>query len=226
MAVREFTDKEFVVMVTKLGVIKKCELTEFDNPMSKGIIAISLKSDEDELIAARISTGENLIFLATHDGKAIKFKESDVRAMGRQAAGVNAMDLAAGDYIIGAEVVGDEDYVLSISEKGFGKRTRVSEYRQQTRAGKGIINMNLTNKTGKVVSVMAVKPDTDVIVITQDGKILRTEAADIRKTGRSASGVRIVKMEDGDCVAAATTVQEAEVVVVEEENGQGDLPLA
>ncbi|MBI5086680.1 MAG: DNA gyrase subunit A, partial [Acidobacteria bacterium] len=139
LSVKEFTADRFVVMATKLGVIKKCQLTEFDNPMARGIIAIGLK-ENDELISARISTGENLIFIATRDGMAIKFSEDDVRAMGRPAAGVLSMRLDMDDYIIGMEVVTEDDIVLSVSENGFGKRTRISEYRLQARAGRGVIN--------------------------------------------------------------------------------------
>ncbi|MGJ5816962.1 DNA gyrase subunit A [Paludibaculum fermentans] len=226
LAVKEFTPDRFVVMATKNGVIKKCELTVFDNPMARGIIAIGLK-DEDELISARISTGKDLIFIATHEGMAIKFDENDVRAMGRPAAGVTSMRLDLGDYIIGMEVVTEESLMLSVSDLGFGKRTKISEYRLQGRAGRGVINMKLTGKTGRVLAVLEVKEDTDVILITRDGKILRTEAESIRKTGRSASGVKLVSMEATDAVAAACAVQEAEQVEGEGEpdNGQGDLPL-
>jgi DNA gyrase subunit A len=209
LPVSEFAPGKFVVMATKFGVIKKCELTEFDNPMSKGIIAINLK-EGDELIGADLSDGSRQIFLATREGMAIKFPESDVRPMGRPAAGVTSMKLAEGDWIVGMEVVTDDDYILSVSELGYGKRTQVGEYRLQSRAGKGVINMKVTNKNGKVVSVLAVKEDTDVIVISREGKILRTEAESIRKTGRSAMGVRIVALEPGDAVAAACAVKEAE----------------
>jgi DNA gyrase subunit A len=222
LSVKEFSAGSYVVMATKFGVIKKCELTEFDNPMARGIIAIGLK-EGDELIGAALSNGENLVFLATREGMAIKFQESDVRAMGRPAAGVLSMRLDDEDYIIGMEIVNEDALMLSVSEKGFGKRTRVSEYRLQTRAGRGVINMKVTNKTGKVLGVLSVEEDTDVILITRDGKILRTEAESIRKTGRSASGVKLVNLEGDDQVAAACTVQEAENGDVE--NGQGDLPL-
>ncbi len=208
LAVREFTPDRYVVMATKFGVIKKCQLTEFDNPMARGIIAIGLK-DNDELIAAKLSSGKDLVFLATREGMAIKFPEEDVRPMGRPAAGVTSMKLAESDSIVGMEIVSEDDLILSVSENGFGKRTKISEYRLQSRAGKGVINMKVTPKTGKVMAVLGVKEDTDVILITKEGKILRTEAADIRKTGRSASGVKLVSMEPGDQVAAACTVEEA-----------------
>lgn len=228
LAVREFTEGQFVVMATRNGVIKKCDLTVFDNPMARGIIAIGLR-ENDELIEAQLSDGDNHILLATHEGMSIKFPETDVRPMGRPAAGVTSMKFKQkGDYIVSMEVVREDDFILSLSEKGFGKRTKVSEYREQSRAGFGVINMKVNNKTGKVLAALAVQEDTDVIVITKDGKILRTEAESIRKTGRSASGVKIVSMSEDDRVAAACTVLEAvsENGNGEEDSPQGDLPLA
>lgn len=223
LPVRDFVQGMYVVMATKFGVIKKCELTEFDNPMSRGIIAINLK-EGDELIGAAESDGNRMIFLATRNGMAIKFKEDDVRPMGRPAAGVMSMRLEDDDWIVGMEVVTDDDFILAVSESGYGKRTKVAEYRLQSRAGKGVINMKVTNKTGKVLSVLAVKEDTDLILITRDGKIIRTEADSIRKTGRAASGVRLVTLEGGDAVAAACTVEEA---AGDEDAGPGqaELPL-
>jgi DNA gyrase subunit A len=144
--------------------------------------------------------------------------------MGRPAAGVNSMKLSGGDYIIGMEIVNEDDLTLSVSENGYGKRTKISEYRLQSRAGKGVINMKVTNKTGKVMCVLGVKEETDVILITKEGKILRTDANAIRKTGRSASGVKLVTMEGEDQVAAACIVEEA-AVNGDEENGQGELPI-
>jgi DNA gyrase subunit A len=209
LAVKEFVPEKYVVMATKYGIIKKCALTEFDNPMARGIIAIGLK-EGDELIAAKLSSGDNLIFLATRNGMAIKFKEEQVRAMGRPAAGVTSMDLRGEDYIVGMEAVTEDDLILAVSEKGFGKRTRISEYRLQSRAGKGVINMKVAPKTGPVLAALAVAEDTDVIIITEAGKLIRTEAADIRRTGRSASGVKLVTMDDkDDRVAAACVVLEA-----------------
>ncbi len=223
LAVKEFTPDTYVVMATRHGVIKKCQLTVFDNPMARGIIAIGLR-EGDELIEAMLSNGSNLIFLGTREGLSIKFNEGDVRPMGRPAAGVTSMKFKVkDDYIVGMQVVNEDDHILSVAEHGFGKRTKVSEYRLQSRAGSGVINMKVTNKTGKVLAVLAVSDDTDVILITRDGKILRTDADSIRKTGRSASGVKLVSMEAEDALAAACTVVEAENEEVE--NGQGDLPL-
>jgi len=224
LPVREFAHGQFIVMVTRRGVIKKGELSEFDNPMSRGIIALSL-DEGDELIDAGLTRGDNYIFLATHQGKAIRFSEKEVRPMGRQARGVRAMTLAEGDYLVGMEVVGQEGLILSVSEKGFGKRTKLDHYRLTSRGGKGVINMKTTPRVGNVVSVMAVKDDTDVMIITKEGKIIRIESAQIRQAGRSTQGVCLVKMEQGDTVAAACVIPDSETG----ENGNGanqaDLPL-
>ncbi len=221
LTTKEFVADQYVVMVTRLGVIKKCELTEFDNPIARGIVAISL-DEGDELIAARITNGKNHIFLGTHDGMSIRFFEDEVRAMGRPARGVRGMDLGAGDYIVGAEVVAEDALMLAISEMGYGKRTPVKDYRDQSRGGKGVKNMACSNKTGKVVSILCVSESSDLMIITKDGKIIRIESNEIRQAGRSTQGVRLVRMEEGDRIAAASVVPEAEVVA---EDGQGDLPL-
>ena len=226
LPVKDFVPNQYIVMVTKLGVIKKCELTEFDNPMARGIIAVSL-DEGDELLAARLTNGENYIFLGTREGKAIRFREDDVRAMGRPARGVRAMDLAEGDAIIGAEVVEKDGLILSISENGFGKRTPLVDYRLTARGGKGVINMKLAPRIGKVVAILSVKEDTDLMIITRDGKIIRLESGEIRQAGRSTQGVRLVRMEEGDQVAAASVIPA--VIPGEAEgdgsNGQSDLPL-
>jgi DNA gyrase subunit A len=224
LAVKDFVPNQYIVMVTKLGVIKKCELTEFDNPMARGIIAVSL-DEGDELLAARLTDGENYIFLGTREGKAIRFREGDVRAMGRPARGVRAMDLAEGDTLIGAEVVEKDGLILSISENGFGKRTPLEDYRLTARGGKGVINMKLTPRIGKVVAILSVKEDTDLMIITRDGKIIRLESGEIRQAGRSTQGVRLVRMEEGDQVAAASVIPYDPEAGVTNGNGQNDLPL-
>src|SRR5581483_1607934 len=175
LPVKEFVGEKFIVMVTRQGVIKKCELTEFDNPRSAGIIALGL-DDGDELLGAAITNGNNYIFLGSHAGMAIRFSEEEVRAMGRQARGVRAMDLGEGDYLIGLLVVDKEGLILSISENGYGKRTDLESYRLTGRGRKGVINMKTTNKVGKVVAVLSVKENTDLMIITKDGKIIRLES--------------------------------------------------
>ena len=220
LPVKEFEAGKFIVMVTRQGVIKKCELTEFDNPLARGIIALGL-DNEDELLGAAITTGDCFIFLGSHRGMAIRFNEEDVRAMGRQARGVRAMDLEEKDYLIGLEVVGEDGLILSISENGFGKRTPLKDYRLTGRGRKGVINMKTTPKVGKVVAVLSVKEVTDLMIITKDGKIIRLESGEIRQAGRSTQGVRLVRLEDGDQVAAASSIPEPE----DDGLKDGELPL-
>jgi DNA gyrase subunit A len=219
LSVKDFVAGQHIVMVTKHGVIKKCELTEFNNPLSRGIIAVSLDND-DELLAARLTNGENYIFLGTHEGKAIRFHEKEVRPMGRPARGVRAMDMPETDYIIGAEVVEKDGLILSISENGFGKRTELEEYRLTARGGKGVINMKVTPRIGKVVAILSVKEDTDLMIITKDGKIIRLESSEIRQAGRSTQGVRLVRADENDQVAAASVIPDAA-----EPEGDEQIPL-
>jgi DNA gyrase subunit A len=220
LSVKEFEAGKFIVMVTRQGVIKKCELTEFDNPLARGIIAVAL-DDGDELLGATITTGDKYIFLGSHEGMAIRFNEDEVRAMGRQARGVRAMDLEEGDFLIGLLVVEEDGLILSISENGYGKRTPLKDYRLTGRGRKGVINMKTSAKVGKVVAVLSVKEATDLMIITKDGKIIRIESGEIRQAGRSTQGVRLVRMDESDQVAAASCIPESE----EESGKNGELPL-
>ena len=196
----------YVTLVTRNGVIKKTRLADFSNPMSRGIIAMNV-DDEDELIGAKQTTGQDTIFLATHEGMAIRFPESDVRDMGRQARGVRAMSLEKGDYIVGVEVVGEKELILSVTEKGYGKRTPITQYRLQSRAGKGVINVKTTARNGKVVSSLSVTEDSEVMLITQQGKIARLDSAKIRESGRSSQGVRLINLGEEDQLAAACLIR-------------------
>jgi DNA gyrase subunit A len=223
LPVKEFVPGKYIVMVTKKGTIKKCELTEFDNPMSRGIIAIGI-DEGDELLAARLTSGENYIFLGSHEGMACRFKETDVRPMGRPAFGVRGMELDEGDYLVGMEIVEKDGLLLSISENGFGKRTPLVDYRLTARGRKGVINMKTTPRIGKVVGILSVKEDSELMIITKQGQIIRIEAGEIRQAGRSTQGVRLVNVEQGDQVAAASLIPDAPTVA-DGENGQGDLPL-
>jgi DNA gyrase subunit A len=209
LSVKDFVPDQFIVMVTKNAVIKKSELTEFDNPMSRGIIAVNL-DEGDELIGAKITHGDNFIFLGSHRGQAIRFIETQVRPMGRQARGVRAMDLAHGDFLVGMEVVEKDGLLLSIAEHGYGKRTPLEDYRLTARGGKGVINMKTNNKTGSLVAILSVKEDSDLMIVSQNGKMIRIESGTIRQAGRSTSGVRLVSLEEGDKVAAASVIPEAE----------------
>jgi DNA gyrase subunit A len=196
----------YVTLVTRLGIIKKTRLAEFSNPTSRGIIAMKIE-EGDELIAAKLTSGRDTIFLATHEGMAIRFPELDVRDMGRAAYGVYAMDLEKGDYIVGMEIVGEKELILSVTEKGYGKRTPITEYRLQSRSGKGVINVKTAERNGKVVGVLSVTEESEVMLITQQGKITRLDASEIRESGRSAQGVRVIRLEDDDQLAAACLVK-------------------
>ncbi|MCU1237340.1 MAG: gyrase subunit [Candidatus Solibacter sp.] len=211
LSVKDFVANQYIVMVTKHGVIKKSELTEFDNPLSRGIIAVSL-DEGDELIGAKITMGDNYIFLGSHEGQAIRFREEDVRPMGRQARGVRAMSLADGDYLVGMEVVDKDGLILSIAENGYGKRTSLESYRLTSRGGKGVINMKTTSKTGRVVGILSVKEDSELMIVSQNGKMIRIESSTIRQAGRSTQGVRLVNLEPDDKVAAASVIPESDVV--------------
>jgi len=196
----------YITMVTRLGIIKKTRLAEFSNPNSRGIIAMRIE-EGDELIAARLTSGRDNIFLASHEGMAIRFPEADVRDMGRAAYGVYAMDLEKGDYIVGLEIVGEKELMLSVTEKGYGKRTAITEYRLQSRAGKGVINVKTAERNGKVVGVLRVTEESEVMIISQQGKITRLDSSEIRESGRSAQGVRLINLEEGDQVAAACLIK-------------------
>ena len=196
----------YVVLVSRQGTIKKTRLAEFSNPMSRGIIAMGIE-EGDELIAAKLTSGRDTIFLASHEGMAIRFLEGDVRDMGRQAHGVYGMDLEKGDYIVGMEIVGEKELILSVTEKGFGKRTAITEYRVQSRAGKGVINVKTTERNGKVVGALSVTEESEVMLISQQGKIARLDSSEIRECGRSTQGVRLIHLEEGDQLAAACLIK-------------------
>lgn len=205
LPVTEFAEDRFVMFATRRGVVKKTRLDAFSNPMARGIIAISV-DEGDELMAVELTTGKDQIFLGSHEGKCIRFHEEDVRDMGRQARGVKGMELEENDYLVGMTVGGDEGMILSVTENGYGKRTQVKEYRAQSRGGKGVINVKTTDKNGRVVAIMNVDDDSEIIVITAQGKIIRLEAAAIRAAGRSTQGVKLIDLDEGDKVAAASLI--------------------
>jgi DNA gyrase subunit A len=225
----------FVFMATKSGTVKKCTLTEFSNPRSTGIIAINLDG-KDELIGAKLTDGKQMIFLASHDGQAILFRETEVRPMGRNAGGVNGMDLDKDDYVVSMDAVQpdftiiEKEYktttqnleeleneqiknslvtlMLTVSEKGYGKRTPLAEYRITSRGGKGVVNMKTTDRNGSVVATLQVTEESDVMIIAHNGKVIRVHASEIREAGRSTQGVRLLRLDDDDSVAAAAVLQE------------------
>ena len=215
-------ENRYVFFATRNATVKKMPLTEFSNIRSNGFNAIPIVK-EDELVAAYSTDGSQIIFLATRDGRAIRFDESDVRTMGRAAHGVRGMRLGRGDYIVGMAVTpktrkevkdGKEqeaNLILSVAENGYGKRTDVDEYRLTARGGKGVVNIKTTARNGKVVSIMLVNEKSEVMVISQFGKIIRIGAKTIRECGRSSQGVRLLHMEEGDRVAATSVIPPDEV---------------
>ena len=208
LPVKDFSEEVYITMVTKLGVIKKSALSEYQNIRANGINAINI-DDGDELLNVFVTDGTKQIFIATHDGMAIRFDEADARPLGRVARGVRGISLRKDDFVVTACAVSNDESekMLSISEQGFGKQTKVGTYRLQSRAGKGVINMKTTKKTGKVVAVFPVDENSEVIIITQQAKLIRLEADKIRQTGRSAQGVTLIRMNDGDMVTSASLIE-------------------
>jgi len=215
--VREFEEGKYVVMATRKGTIKKTELSRFANIRSGGIIAMGIDKD-DELIAAEITDGKMKIFLATHEGMAICFPESKLRAQGRQGSGVRGITLEKTDYVISVAAVADDAEMLSISEHGFGKRTQLSEYRVTSRGGKGVINMKTSDRNGLVVAVLPVSNESQVLIITNQGKLIRVEAKGIRVSGRSTQGVKLIDASDDDLVTSASLIERQQDATEEPES--------
>jgi DNA gyrase subunit A len=264
---KDFTEGKYVVMVTRAGKIKKTELAAFSNVRTSGIIAIDI-NEGDDLYSVRLSDGNSEIFIGTHDGRAIRFRETDVRPMGRGAAGVKGITLRPGDHVIemdvlppGTEdVVGEETeevegaegvesetpddstdesvemtadsrgYILTITEKGYGKRSPVSTYRLTNRGAMGVTNIRVTDKNGKVAGIAHVNGDEQLLVITEQGMMIRTNVADMRSMGRSTQGVRVINIDEGDTVVGAMKLIEREAGEDSEDEGpepeqEGDEPV-
>src|ERR1700684_905255 len=232
LAIRNLEEQNrYIFFSTRNGLVKKTELKDFSHVRAGGIIAINIEKG-DELVAARLTDGVQIVFLASHDGQAIRFEETDVRSMGRNATGVRGMNLSEKDYIVGmattvkpdavlppapakdaaeaTDVVEDVakkgSLILSVTENGYGKRTAADEYRLTNRGGKGVINVKTTERNGKVVGIAQVTENAEVMLISQYGKIIRIESKFIRESGRSAQGVRLLNIEAGDRVAAAVVI--------------------
>jgi len=206
LTVKEFPDNMFIFMATENGTVKKTLLSEFESVRSNGKIAITL-NDNDRLIAARITDGSNDIIIGSNAGLACRFRESDVRAMGRTAAGVIGMQLGDADRIISMVAIKRPDsQVIVVGENGYGKRTNYEEFRLTKRGAKGVISMNITDKTGEVVSIMEVQDSDDLVVMTTGGILIRQPVKDVRIIGRNTQGVRLIRLEDGDQIADITTV--------------------
>jgi len=216
LPVRDLEEEgKFIFFATQKGTVKKTPLKDFSNVMARGIIAIGIDKD-DELVIARITDGSQLVFLATHLGMAIRFDEADVRSMGRPAYGVRGIALAKNDFVVGAAITPKEHEegafrILSVTENGFGKRTDVDQYRLQTRGGKGVKNMAVTPRIGRVNTIQLVDDSSELMVISQFGKIIRCDTKTIRAAGRATQGVRILTLEPDDKVAAAVIIPPEEL---------------
>jgi len=210
----EKTDGSYLVMATRGGIIKRTELSEFMNLRKSGLIAIVLR-DDDELIGVRRTEGKSDILVGTRDGMSIRFDENDMRPIGRSAMGVRSIELAEGDEVIDVAAVEEGAQVLSITENGYGKRTDVEEYRLQQRGGKGIKAMNLTEKTGKLAAQLLVHDEEDLLLITNDGTVIRTPVNSISVLGRNTQGVRLMRVSEDSkvvCVARAEAEPEEEEI--------------
>jgi len=212
LAVKDFPeqdDQQFVVMGTRKGTVKKTDLTAFSNPRPSGIIAMGIE-EGDAVIAVELSDGKEQIFIGTRDGMAIRFNEEDVRPMGRSAYGVRGISLRDDDEVVAMEVVAESGTMLTVAQNGYGKRTGLDEYRLQSRGGVGIINIQTSDRNGKVAGIAYVHDEDEVMLISQQGMILRMKAGDIRTIGRATQGVRLIEMEDGDAVVSVAKMPERE----------------
>ncbi len=211
LSVKEFRDDQYIVMATRQGTIKKTELSAYSNPRQGGIIALSL-DEGDKLIGVELTDGHRDIVLGTRLGLVIRFKEADVRAMGRTARGVRGINLEEGNYVIGMTTLSPDSVssVLTVTEKGYGKRTQASEYRAQARAGKGVISVKVTDKNGPAVSFHQVADVDDIMMMTAEGMVLRMRIGDLREIGRNSQGVRLIDMSDEDRVVGVAKLAEPE----------------
>lgn len=204
--IKEFTESLFVTMVTKQGVMKKTDLASFENTRKGGIIAIGLGKD-DKLIDVQLTNGKQEILIGTHSGMAIRFNESDIRAMGRTAAGVRAIKLDKKDYVVGLVAVKRAGTsILVVTDKGFGKRSELDDYRITRRGGKGVITMKSSDKNGSMISIREVVDNDDLMIITTKGIMIRQNMGEIRVMGRNTQGVRLIKLHDGDTISAVASV--------------------
>ena len=202
--VRTYDPTRYLFMATKKGIVKKTQLSEFNSMAKRGIIAIKLARD-DELIGVKFTEGERYVILGTAKGRAIAFAEEEVRAMSRATRGVTGIKLKKGDYVVGMDKLSKDAEVLTVSENGYGKRTKAEEFRSQARGGHGLICMKITDKTGDVIGIKVVRPDQELMLVTTEGLVIRTNISDISTVGRNTQGVILMKTKPEDKVAALAT---------------------
>jgi DNA gyrase subunit A len=221
-ATKDFPEDRYLIFATRQGLVKKTALSAYSNVRSGGIIAINVE-DGDELLSVRITGGDRQIFIGTRQGQGIRFSEKDVRPMGRDTTGVIGVSLKRdNDQVVEMDVVDEKGHLLSVTEKGYGKRSEVSEYRYQGRGGSGVINIKVTEKNGPVVGIKSVTDMDQLLLITQSGMLIRIKVKDVRETGRAAQGVRLINLDEGDRVVAVAKLAEPEEV---DDEPQGALPV-
>jgi DNA gyrase subunit A len=221
--VREFSSDQSILFATRKGTVKKTALAEYGNVRTSGIRAINIE-DGDELIDAQICDATSDVVLATREGMSIRFHQGDVRDMGRVATGVKGIELDKSDAVIGMVVIRRDATLLVVSERGFGKRSELSEYRVQKRGGKGIITFKVTDKTGACIALKEVQPDDELMMITRHGIIIRVPVEGIRVIGRNTQGVKVMNLEAGDAVVDVARVVKEEESGSEETAGEEVTP--
>jgi len=219
LPVKEFIEGKFIVMATRRGIIKKTDLIAYSNPRTGGIIALTL-DEGDDLIDVKQTNGDQDIFLGARKGNAIRFNEKNVRAMGRTARGVVGIRMAADDEVVGMEVLSESNSILTVSENGFGKRTEISEYRLQSRGGKGIINLKITPKIGLVTRIKQVTGDEDIMLISNTGNIIRLGVNEVSLLHRSTQGVKLIDLGDEEALVGLARVEREEPDMNEELSGE------
>lgn len=202
-------DKKYLLFVTKCGIIKKTSLTQFENIRQNGKIAITLK-ENDELIAAKKTSGNDMVLIGSSEGRMVKFTEDEIRDMGRTASGVKGIDLEDDAIVVGAEVVSNDDNILLVTENGYGKQTKVADFRQTRRGSKGVKALNITNKNGKIADFKVIGDANDVIIVTNSGMIMRMPISQISVLGRITQGVRLINLKDGQKVSTITLIKSTE----------------
>jgi len=205
--VKDFTENKYLVMITKLGMIKRSELAEYNKSKKSGIRAIDLL-DEDELVSVKLTDGNGDLIVGTANGYCIRFNEEEVRVTGRVSKGVKAIELREGDFVVGMDILTGREYILTVTEKGYGKKTDISEYRMQSRGGKGIIACNVNERTGNLVSIKAINEEDEIMVITAKGNIIRCKNSEVSKSGRNTRGSLLIKLDEGDTIVGVGKIEE------------------
>ncbi len=213
-------NSHYVIMATKKGQVKKTSLEQYSRPRTNGINAITIK-ENDELLEAKLTTGDSQIMLAASSGKSIRFEESKTRPMGRTASGVRGIRISDDDELIGMVAINDDESdILVVSEKGYGKRSSLEDYRITNRGGKGVKTINITDKTGKLIAIKNVTDEDDIMIINKSGITIRMEVKNLRVLGRATQGVRLINIKNNDAIASVAKVIPEEVPeIIEDENG-------